>query len=169
MEFGLMMISTSLLSKQATDEILKCNQITSGYGLVLSSAEAAELVETRGEALRKNGRIEFGGGIIDKIIMEFCDSPFIWQNNYTFILNELIETFYYFKNESLDKISDDELISLMKKYFDHNCQGSIELLQNRDLETLAHNIRYDIDGYEKIDEYNVEEYNEYFDEEKWYE
>lgn len=166
MEFGLTLISSALLAKQAADEILKCNAITSQYGLTLTGKEAAELVETRSEALRKNGRIEFGGGIIDKIILEFCDSPFIWQSNYVFILNDLVETFYYFKNESMDNISDDELISLMKKYFDNNCEGPIELLQNRDLETLAHNIKYNIDNYWEIDQYNAEEYYEYFDEEK---
>lgn len=169
MEFGLIMIPTSLVTKQAIDEILKCNHVTSDYGLVLSHAEAVELVETRAEALRSNGRMEFGGGVIDKLIMEFCDSPFISQNNYAFTLHDLIETFYYFKNESIDEISDDELISFMKKYFDHNCQGSMELLQNRELETLAHNIRYNIDDYGGIDEYDAEEYYEYFDEEKWYE
>jgi hypothetical protein len=169
MEFGLTLISSSLMDKQAVREILKCNSITSQYGLTLSGAEAAELVETRSQALRKNGRIEFGGGIIDKIVLEFCDSPFISQNNYTCTLNDLVETFYYFKNESMDNISDDELISLMKRYFDNNCQGSVELLQNRELETLAHNIKYNIDAYGKIDQYNAEEYYEYFDEEKWYE
>ncbi|WP_309446508.1 DUF6323 family protein [Desulfosporosinus nitroreducens] len=34
-----------------------------------------ELVETRTFSLKSNGRIEFGGGVIDKIIKEFCDSP----------------------------------------------------------------------------------------------
>lgn len=169
MNFGLMIMPTSLVNKQAIDEIVKCNKVTSHYGLVLSTSEAVELVETRTEALKYNGRIEFGGGVIEKMVMEFCDSPFISQNNYAFTLHELIETFYYFKNESDDKISDDELISLMKKYFDNNCHGSIELLQNRELEILAHNIRYDIDGYSDIENYDPEEYYEYFDEERWYE
>lgn len=169
MDFSLIMISNSLVDKQAVNEIVKCNEITAHYGLKLSEKQAGELVDTRTEALKSNGRIEFGGGIIDKLIIEFCDSPFISQSNYTDTLNDLIEIFYYFKNESEDEISDDELISLMKKYFDGNCQGCIELLENRELETLAHNIRYGMDDYADVDVNNVEEYYEYYCEEGWYE
>lgn len=169
MDFGLITIPASLVAKQAVNAIIKCNEITARYGLELSNAEAAELVETRAEALKSNGRIEFGGGIIDKLIKQFCDSPFILQSNYVNILHDLIETFYYFKNESIDKISDEELISLMKKYFDVNCHGAVELLQSRDLETLAHNIKYDVYDYADIKNYNADDYYEYFDGEKWYE
>lgn len=161
-----MLIPTSIvMNTVAVSEIINCNEITSRYGLVLSQSEAQELVETRAEALNKNGRVEFAGGAINKLIMEFCDSPFLSQFNYATTLNELIETFYYFKNETLDEISDDELISLMKKYFDQKCQGSIELLQHRELESLARNIRYGISDYvnlcEDIDEsFDEGDYNE---------
>lgn len=142
-----MLIPAVMIKKLVISEIINCNEITSRYGLILSQAKAQELVETRAEALSNNGRIEFAGGVINKLIIKFCDSPFLSQFNYATTLNELIETFYYFKNETLDEISDDELISLMKKYFDQNCQGSIELLQNRELEALARNIRYGISDY----------------------
>lgn len=142
-----MLIPAVMIKKLVISEIINCNEITSRYGLILSQAKAQELVETRAEALSNNGRIEFAGGVINKLIIKFCDSPFLSQFNYATTLNELIETFYYFKNETLDEISDDELISLMKKYFDQNCQGSIELQQNRELEALARNIRYGISDY----------------------
>ena len=137
-------------NKLAITEILNCNGITSRFGLTLSQAEAKEFVETRAAALYNNGRMEFAGGIINKLIIKFCDSPFLSQFNYADTLNDLIETFYYFKNETLDEISDDELISLMKKYFDKNCQGSVELLQNREMELLARNIRYGINDYSDL-------------------
>lgn len=156
-----MLIPTSIIMNTlAVSEIINCNEITSRYGLVLSQSEAQELVETRAEALNKNGRVEFAGGAINKLIIEFCDSPFLSQFNYATTLNELIETFYYFKNETLDEISDNELISLMKKYFDQKCQGSIELLQNRELEALARNIRYGISDYVNL----CEDIDESFDE-----
>ena len=155
-----MLIPTVMMNKLAISEIINCNEITSRYGLMLSLAEAQELVETRAEALSSNGRIEFAGGIINKLIMGFCDSPFLSQFNYAAALNELIETFYYFKNETLDEISDDELISLMKKYFDGNCQGSIELLQNRELEALARNIRYGISDYADLSQDTEKSFDE---------
>ncbi|WP_010251076.1 DUF6323 family protein [Acetivibrio cellulolyticus] len=160
MENNFLLITTGIQNNLAVSEIIKCNEYTARFGLILSESEVKELVETRTEALSRNGRIEFGGGIIDKLIKEFCDSPFLYQANYAETMHDLIETFYYFKNESLDGISDDELISLMKKYFDQNCRGSVELLQNRELETLARNIRYGVHDYEDIDDKD-----DYYDEE----
>lgn len=168
MNFGLITIEQFLSTKQAAKDILSCNEQTSAYGLVLGETDAAELIETREEVLKSNGRIEFGGGIINKLILEFKDSPYIIQENYSSILNELIEIFYYFKNEWDEEISDDELIELMKRYFDNNCQGDIELLKQRELETLARNLKYEIEEYYDIKAYDPEEYYEYYDEEKWY-
>lgn len=162
MDNNFMIISPVMMSKLAVSEIIKCNEITSQYGVILSPKEALELVETRSVSLSGNGRIEFAGGIINKMILKFCSSPFLSQFNYATTLNELIETFYYFKNETLDELSDDELISLMKKYFDHNCQGCMELLQNRELETLARNIRYSICDYADVSEDTKEAYDEYY-------
>lgn len=160
-----MMVPIVTVNNLAITEIIKCNEITLRYGLALSPNEARELVATRTEALSSNGRIEFAGGIINKLIMKFCDSSFLTRYNYASTLNDLIEIFYYFKNETLDELGDDELISLMKKYFDHNCQGSVELLQNRELEALARNIRYGIQDYADLSE-DTEEYfdGEYYDE-----
>jgi hypothetical protein len=148
------------MNKLAITEIVNCNKITSRYGLILSQADALELVATRSEALSNYGRIEFTGGIISKLILRFSNSPFLTKYNFVTTLNDLIETFYYFKNEALDEISDDELISTMKKYFDHRCQGSIELLQNRELEILARNVRYGICNYEEIYSDNEETFEE---------
>jgi hypothetical protein len=138
----LLSLTAANTNRLAIPEIISCNEITSRYGLTLSQSEAEELVETRANALCSNGRIELAGGIINRLVLKFCDSPFLSQFNYAATLNELIETFYYFKNETLDEVDDEELLTLMKQYFDNSCQGSVELLQNRELELLAHNIRY---------------------------
>lgn len=142
MSFELSIFSSSIIQKQAVNEIVKCNDFTYNYGLVLTNQQAIELVETRSYVLKENGRIEFGGGVIDKIIKEFCDSPYISMHNYSEILNELIEMFYYYKNETLDLICDDDLIKFMKNSFDGICQGSLELLSGRELAKLASNLRY---------------------------
>ncbi len=160
--------------KLAVKEIVSCNQITSRFGLVLSEKAAVALANTRKEVLEKVGRIEFAGGVINKIIMEFCDSPYLSQFNYEESLHELIETFYYFKNETLDEIDDDELIAFMKKSFDKTCQGSIDLLQTRDLENLARKVRFGITDFvnsnedlEGIFEEDLKEIND--NEEEYYE
>lgn len=136
------LIPDAVAQQLAVSEIIRCNETTSHYGLVLKEADALELANTRSEALEKTGRIEFSGGVINKLILEFCDSPYLSQTNYADTLNELIEAFYFFKNETLDEIDDDDLIVYMKKFFDDTSGGSLDLLQNRELEHLARNIRY---------------------------
>ena len=141
MDFELIPFASGFIQRQAVDEVMRCNDDTERFGLALTRAQAVDLVETRSLSLRENGRIEFGGGVIDKIIWEFCDSPYISRQNYAQTLHELIEIFYYHKNETLDLISDDDLIRFMKSAFDGVCQGSLELLSGRELYRLARNLR----------------------------
>lgn len=152
MEWMVPLFPPDLLERQAVAEIVQYNERTAPFGLTLTPADAKALVETRGEALRTSGRVEFGGGIIDKLIDVFCDSPFLHQRNYTETLHALLELFYYFKNESLDKLNDAELLAAMKASFDGECRGSVELLQGRELEWLAHCVRFEGSPEEEQDE-----------------
>lgn len=158
MPFEIMNAFSSLMQKQAVAEIEKCNDFTFRFGLTLSTQDAIELVETRTFSLKRYGRIEFGGGVVSKIIKEFCDSPYISKHNYVETLHELIEIFYFYKNETLDLISDDELIKFMKNSFDGKCQGSLELLSGRELDKMARNLRYGYDlDYSENNEYEEED------------
>lgn len=139
------------LEKQVFNEILSCNDFTLEYGLTLKEEDAREIIKTRNIALEKSGRIEFNGQIINKIITAFCDSPYISQCNYSDTINELVEIFYNYKNETLDYIGDDELIEIMKEYFDNYCQGSLELLEGKVLYKIADNIRNGVKDYTNLD------------------
>ena len=134
--------ASSLIQKMAVAEVEACNDFTADYGLILSHQDAVELVETRTISLKSTGRIEFGGGVIDQIIRVFCDSPFISMHNYVETIHELTEIFYYYKNETLDLMNDEDLIKFMKKCFDGICQGSLELLSGRELANMARNLRF---------------------------
>ena len=46
-----------------------------------------------------------------------------------------------YKNESLDELSDDELITVMRNAFDEECQGSLQYLEETYLEEFARNLR----------------------------
>lgn len=127
---------------QLIQELQNCNDMTLRFGLTLSAQQIQNLVERRIHALKDTGRIEFGQGVLKKIITEFCDSPYITQDNYEETIIELQDSFYYFKNESIDLVSDDELISNMKLYFDGVCQGSLECLSGTSLEELCRGVRF---------------------------
>ncbi|MGI6642550.1 MAG: DUF6323 family protein [Bacillota bacterium] len=138
--------SGSLSTKQAILEITRQNELTVSHGLLLTERQAMELLETRSCSLKDTGRLEFGAGAIGRLIQEFSSSPYVSPDNYLETLHELIEIFYYFKNETLDLISDDNLIRFMKKCFDGRCGGSLEILRSRDLEEMARSIRSRVGG-----------------------
>ena len=131
--------------ENAKNEIRCCNELNGLYGLILTEADITELVELRGQALRSTGRVEFGGGILPKLIRAFCKSSYIDPYNYAATLGELQDAFYYFKNESEDRLSDDELIEFMEKVFNGLAHGSTDVLTTISLEQLCRWARNDFD------------------------
>lgn len=132
----------NMKKKQLAMDIKKCNDMTIRYGVTLSDTQIENLINKRFESLKNTGRLEFGDGVLKELIEAFCDSPYIFQENYEETLEELQEIFYFFKGEAMEQIADDELIEFMKKYFNEECQGSIEYLSGTNLEELCRNSRY---------------------------
>jgi len=161
--FALSLFQGALAEKKAVYEVLKTNDLAMKYGLVLTEKQAMALVEIRFFALRENGRIEFGGGVIDKMINKFCSSPYLNMENYEETLHGLLELFYYYKNETMDLMSDEDLLQYMEEAFDGICQGSVELLGGRELYRMARNLRcgYPADYRENGAEGDGEEEEEY--------
>lgn len=112
----------------AKEELQPYADMSRQYGLTLTEADITDLIEFRTEALRNTGRIEFGGEILQKLIQTFCKSPYVDQENFVAVLNELQESFYELKSESKEEFSDDELISFMYTIFNDEAKGSAELL-----------------------------------------
>ena len=138
----------SLLSRQDdalirrdADELLRLNDLTRPYGLSLTHEDAVALLKVRTDALKNSRRIEVGPGVLEKLAEAFCDSAYVDGQNYADTLCALTELFYYLKNDTLDSLPDDELIAVMKQCFDGDCEGSLELLAGRDMETMARNVR----------------------------
>lgn len=164
----------AMQQKQELARVLECNAKTEGFGLVLSEEDAKSLMVNRRDSLRENQRVEFGEGILPKIIFSFCDSQYINQDNYTQLLSELQEIFYLFKNETQDETTDDELLEFMRKQFDEVCFGDPEYLRDTCLERYARATRQ---GYQNQmqsrlrDEYSLKdtenEYEKLSEETRW--
>lgn len=92
-------------------QILHTNSYSEKFGLTLSDKEAELLAAERGEALRRERRVEFGPGILPRIIYAFCDSAYINREDYCNTLVRLQEIFYLYKNEMMDEITDEELFA----------------------------------------------------------
>ena len=125
----------------ALEQIQSCNDYTKKFGIVISQEEALTLLDERKYTLKEQERVEFGEGILPKLLYTFCDSPYLYQDNYVEYITRLQEIFYLYKNESMDDVSDDELLPIMKEHFDGECQGSLDYLEETCLETFARSIR----------------------------
>ena len=108
-----------------------CNDLSIRYGLTLSRVDMQMLAEKQAEASRSAGRFEFGHGPYEKLIYAFCDSPYLTQTDYAETLSKLCTMFYQFKSESGEQWSDDELIDSMKRLYDGECHGSLDLVGDR--------------------------------------
>ena len=120
--------------------IKKCNEYISKYGLILSDEQISNLLEKRNATLKETDRVELRGGVVDKLIKGFCDSPYMNKDNFVQNLYELIEIFYEYKNDTMDLITDDELIGFMKKYFDEVAQGDLDYLSGTIMYKMRDNL-----------------------------
>ena len=121
--------------------IKECNLFTQKYGLILSDTQITSLIEKRKEALKNTGRVELRGGILDKFINAFCDSPYIDQENYASTLYELVDIFYEYKNETqinaliekAYKEIKEELFPQnvkLQKYIEKNLKTIVDIMAN---------------------------------------
>lgn len=143
MENKISLISTNMLRVKTADDLRKCNKYTEKFGLALTEEQILSLVEKRFQSLSFAGRVEFGEGVISKLITAFCDSPYLNNDNYEEVIADLQDTFYSFKNASNELVPDDDLISRMKICFDTVCRGSIELLNDLTLDELLQGTKCD--------------------------
>ncbi|MFV0413278.1 MAG: DUF6323 family protein [Oscillospiraceae bacterium] len=159
MDFPALFFSPAGLQTTA-EEILQYNRISARFGQALTPGQAHMLAEARQQTLQATHRVDFGTGLLQKFIAAFCDSPFIAPAYYADTLAALKDIFYHFKNQTQNRISDDELLAAMAGAFNGPCQGSLELLAGRELEKLARRLR--CGGF--ADEAETEEEEERYEE-----
>lgn len=137
-DFSLISVHAALGERRVMEQIFSCNEETIKYGLSLSEQQAVALAQTRTTSLKEMRRIEFGNGIVDKLIMAVCDSPYITQDIYEEILHEWIHLFYDLKNNTWEKVSDHDLIDFMKTAFNGCCHGSMDMLIEKSMQLMEH-------------------------------
>ena len=72
---------------------------------------------------------------------------YITQDSYVETLCRLQEIFYLFKNESMDLLTDDELLDFMREQFEQTCFGDLDYLESTCLESFAREVRADYRTY----------------------
>ncbi|MCR2032805.1 DUF6323 family protein [Anaerofustis stercorihominis] len=141
MDIGNMDLILYNITKKEIDLIGKSNVNINKFGLSITREEAKEIIISKNETLKKYKRIEFSYGVTEKIIYIFSDSEYIDRNNYIDTIKDLVDIFYNFKNETEDKLTDDELLNFMREQFDDVCYGDLEYLRDTCLERFSKAVR----------------------------
>lgn len=127
--------------EKVKSEIMDTNSKSAEYGLTLSEQEAEMILRADINALSEQERINFGRSIAPRMIEKFMQSSYIAPSEYAETIAELINIFYEVKEESYDILTDDEIIDVMYSFFEKESGGSLEVLQNRDMDLLCRKIR----------------------------
>ncbi|WP_455544239.1 DUF6323 family protein [Intestinibacter sp.] len=128
MENNILKFTMNDLQEQSSEKLMKLNDESINYGLVLSEKEVNDIMKNTGETLKKIGRIETSTNALEKVITIVYSSPYTDKENYVENINDMQELFYYFKNQVLDLLSDDEVIEILEKAYDEKC-GEIVKIQ----------------------------------------
>ena len=136
-------LNSNLQTKQE-NEILNLNEESQIYGLTLNQEDVKEIINSRDNTLKNYGRIELDIGVTKMIIENLYKSQYIDKDDYVYLINDLHEIFYYLKNETLDKISDVEIIEIIDEFY-NNCSGRIDILQEK-CEEFAKSYRWKLEG-----------------------
>lgn len=165
MEDNLLMLIKGRRQKEELSVLAAVNEDTARYGIALTEEEAKELMVCRDESLARYHRVEFGKGILDRLIYTFCDSQYLNQENYLETLEDLQDIFYAFKHEAAEKLTDDELLAFMKEQFESVCFGSTEYLRDTCLERYAAVLRSGYEGHRRSQ--GRGEYEQLSEEKRW--
>lgn len=126
------------------NEILDLNEKSQIYGLTLNKEDVKEIINSRDNTLKNYGRIELDIGITKMIIENLYKSQYTDKDDYVYAINDLHEVFYYLKNETLDQISDIEIIEIIDEVY-NNCSGRIDIVQEK-CEEFAKSYRLKLGG-----------------------
>lgn len=152
--------------KKLAKELLELNVYARSNGLVITEETAREVTEARRNALKNNGRVELKSDVTVRLVRAFSNSPFIAQEDFSYVIAEIIDLFYHIKNETDNSISDDDLISEMLTVFNETCGGDIENMQSKGLEKILRRINWhDMEIWDDYEDINLEGKIGY--EEKW--
>lgn len=154
-----------MVNQSQTVKVMETNQYTEKYGLTLSREDAQLLTEERKNVLKEQRRVEFGGGIMPKLIYAFCDSSYINQDQYVPALIRLQEIFYLYKNETQDELTDDELVNFMREQFENICYGDLDYLEGTCLSIFSEAVRAGYRGYRSTE--GRSEYGQFDEVQRW--
>lgn len=141
MKFNLSQIANTSLTARNKESLTATNHYSVQFGVYLSKTDITQLLKSHVDILKDEERLELGESILSKLVFAFCDSAYIYQDNYADTLDHLQKIFYHYKNDLLDMYTDDELVEMMAIEYNTTCQGSLEYLEETILDKIARKAR----------------------------
>jgi hypothetical protein len=131
-----------VLKENRIHELLVSNEVLKKHGLVLTPADAEEIMAARSRVLKNQGRIELDINVSKTLLSRIARSSYVNQDNYVETVNDMYEIFHYIKNASSDLLSDEEVIDAIMVYYDQVCGGSTEFVMGKGIEKILDNYRH---------------------------
>lgn len=130
-----------LTPAQEAEGLMALSAVTAPFGVYLTAAEAQEVAESHQASLQKARRVEFDRGPVELLARTFCGSIHLSREDWAGALETLTELFYQCKNETWDRVGDEELADLLFRAFEGCCRGSFELLESEVVPRLGRYMR----------------------------
>lgn len=142
MGFDLSLFKPSALAqKEKLDSLMAIGEVTQQYNITMTPEKAKYILDSSNSALKDMARIEFGESAAEKITRKFCSSPYASNYNFEKVVGEVLEIFFYAKNEIENYMSDDELIDYIYEEFNKVYHGSLKALPDC-VERLIHKCNF---------------------------
>lgn len=122
-------LNNSMINIQK-NEILNLNERSQEYGLILTPDDVDNIVKSRNHTLNSYGRIDLNMDVTKEIMEILYKSQFTDKDDYVEMINDLVEIFYFLKNETLDEISDKEIIEIIGEFYEET-RGRIDNIQDK--------------------------------------
>lgn len=122
-------LNNSMINIQK-NEILNLNEKSQEYGLILTPDDVDNIVKSRNHTLNSYGRIDLNMDVTKEIMEILYKSQFTDKDDYVEMINDLVEIFYFLKNETFDEISDKEIIEIIGEFYEET-RGRIDNIQDK--------------------------------------
>ena len=122
-------LNNSMINIQK-NEILNLNERSQEYGLILTPDDVDNIVKSRNHTLNSYGRIDLNMDVTKEIMEILYKSKFTDKDDYVEMINDLVEIFYFLKNETFDEISDKEIIEIIGEFYEET-RGRIDNIQDK--------------------------------------
>ena len=97
--------------------------------LTLTEAQALQLLETRREALCREGLIEWGEGVLPHLAKRFAQSTWLDRRNYAESLERLAALFYHCRAQAGERVTDEHILEFLSARFEGVCGGDLGRLE----------------------------------------